>query len=419
MIYIDNISGITEVYLGNQSISEVYSYQQKVWPSSAPPTTYKWLATYADSHIESAECDSTSAITNGEINKANLVSVEIGDCVTSIGMNAFSTCSSLTSITIPNSVTSIGGSAFYYCTSLTSVTIPNSVTSIDYFAFGSCTGLTRITCEAITPPTLGSNAFLNTNDCPIYVPCQSIEAYKTAWSAYEARIQCVTPPEPSYSGNYFTVKPISITNTSEIEIYVGDISTKVYYRLVGVSEWTRIMSYSNNSAEYRFDSIAEVEFKCEKQDYNRHINLLNGEYEVYGNPMSLFFGDNFPIVSGYYSLEGMFSGQTTLVDASGLYLPPEAMKTQCYLNMFNGCTSLQKAPKLEATTLAVACYMNMFSGCTSLNEITCLATDISAGACTNGWVANVAPSGTFYTPSTTNWESGVNGIPNGWTRQNI
>ena len=64
--------------------------------------------------------------------------------VTSIGEDAFRSCSKLTNVTIPDSVTNIGSFAFLSCTGLTSVTIGNSVTSIGYSAFRGCTGLTNI-----------------------------------------------------------------------------------------------------------------------------------------------------------------------------------------------------------------------------------------------------------------------------------
>ena len=76
---------------------------------------------------------------------SSLTSVEIPNSVTSIGECAFIGCSSLTSLTIPNSVTSIGDGAFYKCTGLTSITIPNSVTSIGERAFYYCSGLTSVT----------------------------------------------------------------------------------------------------------------------------------------------------------------------------------------------------------------------------------------------------------------------------------
>jgi hypothetical protein len=115
----------------------------------------------------------------------------IPEGIKQIAGGAFFNCSSLTSVTIPNSVTSIGSSAFAWCESLTSVIIPESVTSIGNYAFEGCTGLNNIVCKAPTPPTLGvSNVFNNTNNCPIYVPSQSVEAYKTAanWSEYADRI---------------------------------------------------------------------------------------------------------------------------------------------------------------------------------------------------------------------------------------
>jgi hypothetical protein len=64
--------------------------------------------------------------------------------VTTIGDNAFFTCSKLTSISIPNSVTSIGNYAFRYCFNLTDITIPANVTTIGSGALAHCNKLTKI-----------------------------------------------------------------------------------------------------------------------------------------------------------------------------------------------------------------------------------------------------------------------------------
>jgi hypothetical protein len=52
--------------------------------------------------------------------------------------------------------------------------------------------LTSITCEAITPPELGSYNDLSTVTV-VYVPSESVEAYKNAtnWSYYSDVIQAI------------------------------------------------------------------------------------------------------------------------------------------------------------------------------------------------------------------------------------
>lgn len=183
----------------------------------------------------------TTMIGNYSIaNKPNLTSVTIPNSVTRIKNSAFQSCSALTSITIPNSVTSIENSTFSNCTSLTSVTIPSGVTSIEGSLFYSCTSLENVTipssvtiiktaafyncsnlksltipstvtqigesqwgngvfsdcrnltafiCLPTTPPT-AMNLSLQYANNYIYVPAESVDAYKAAsgWSSYASRI---------------------------------------------------------------------------------------------------------------------------------------------------------------------------------------------------------------------------------------
>jgi len=126
------------------------------------------------------------------VNDELLTDLVIPNDVTKIKNYAFLNCTGLTSVTIPNSVTSIGEQAFYDCTGLTSVTIPNSVTSIGDGAFRGCKSLTSVTIEAETPPTLDNDAFDDTY-CPIFVPCNAVNAYKSAlgWEDYADRVYCL------------------------------------------------------------------------------------------------------------------------------------------------------------------------------------------------------------------------------------
>ena len=152
---------------------------------------------------------------------SSLTSVTIGNSVTTIGKVAFASCYSLaefkgkfaadggrclvkdntliayaeasdTTYTIPNSVTTIEEYAFADCRSLTSVTIPDSVTTIGDSAFYLCGSLTSVYCEATTPPTFGGSSVFDANVAArkIYVPAESVEAYKAAtnWSDYAADI---------------------------------------------------------------------------------------------------------------------------------------------------------------------------------------------------------------------------------------
>lgn len=85
--------------------------------------------------------------------------------------------------------------AFSYCHSrcygLSKVVIPANVSNLGINTYYSCRGLKYIKAITITPQTIGENVFYDTNNCPIYVPDESVDAYKTAtnWSELAARIK--------------------------------------------------------------------------------------------------------------------------------------------------------------------------------------------------------------------------------------
>ena len=169
---------------------------------------------------------------------------------------------------------------------------------------------------------------------------------------------------------------------------------------------------------------------------------LTGKLSVGGNINSLLSPDEsvYNNIDDYttfesaniYAFSQLFYGQSSLVDVSLLKLNTNKLAQGCYINMFNGCTSLTQAPKLQstnlanecyynmfsnctsltqapelpATTLVNSCYINMFFGCTSLNYIKCLATDISAEYCTLAWTTNVSDQGEFHCKPNVAWPEG-------------
>ena len=197
-------------------------------------------------------------------NCSGLTSITIGNSVTSIDSYAFEGCSSLTSVTIPASVTSIGsnpfaycdllesitvdpgntvysspngcnaiiktadhllvlgckntvipndvttiyGHAFYGCIGLTSIEIPASVSNIYTSAFNRCSNLEEIRVWAVTPPAAFTLCFNYVpTDIPVYVPYQSVSAYKNAseWNHFTNFIGIVTIGDEASNYTHYTL----------------------------------------------------------------------------------------------------------------------------------------------------------------------------------------------------------------------
>ena len=166
---ISHDGGTTWENTGIESASTLIETQSS--DCGCEPLDAKYRMTFNDGTVMSAECDSTSAITNHFFYnyRDKLIFAEIGDCVTSIAGSAFTYCSKIEQIVIGSGVTEMGGDVFKGCSELNSVVI-----------------------KATTPPTANGNVLRNST-CIVYVPSESLNAYKAApaWVNYKTRIQAI------------------------------------------------------------------------------------------------------------------------------------------------------------------------------------------------------------------------------------
>ena len=216
----------------------------------------------------------------------------------------------------------------------------------------------------------------------------------------------------------------------------------------------------NTWSNYTLDSVItlntgdEVSFRAKAdrtsaQSYGDYFYFeMTGKIEAWHNVMSMIIHSDFATYNTVFerSLQNMFKGCTSLIKAPKLPattlaqycydcmfegctslteapdLPATKLAAGCYAVIFGGCTSLIKSPELSATKLAYACYIRMFEGCSSLNEVRCKmpssysSSDVSSFA--SSWLSGVSSTGTFYTYTGAKWSSGASGIPTGWTRVN-
>lgn len=233
-----------------------------------------------------------------------------------------------------------------------------------------------------------------------------------------------------YSKEYLTIK--------FIEDGTFAVNSPVYYSKDLGNNWT----YLTGSIPVSEGDVVLLKGNLDSNSISNLFDSIVGRYNVYGNPLSLVYGDSFtnytsvnvgsilqylfagsPVVSAKYlslispnvpvnGYQGMFQLCGSLVEAPEL--PATVVNIGGYQSMFLGCTALTKAPVLPATVLTARCYQYMFQNCSALNEITCYATDISASNCLYYCTSRVNSSGTFHKVNNVTYPTGVSGIPSGW-----
>ena len=165
------------------------------------------------------------------------------------------------------------------------------------------------------------------------------------------------------SDKYLTIKSLSDDNKIYFKSTGLTVEKTVSASTDNGSTWTRYSSSSDGTLIATLNKNEKICLTGGNSVVYENVSFTSsGEYEVYGNIMSLA---SYGLLYGN-AFKGLFSQSTKLKKAENLILPSINLSIGCFQHMFSGCTSLETAPKLPATKLAEDCYQGMFAGCTSL-----------------------------------------------------
>ncbi len=185
-----------------------------------------------------------------------------------------------------------------------------------------------------------------------------------------------------FSSMYFTIHSLEDSNDIYIKRSTQTGNTE-YYSVDSGTTWSIMPSGSGAKKITTLNSGDTMWIKCTTSkwatDYNKNNTLYSTKnIKVYGNIMSLLYGDNFTgqTTVGEFGLCGIFFGtsatgttNTKIVSAKNLVLPATSLAKSSYNGLFRGCSNLVDSPRvLPATTLYQDTYSSMFEGCTSLVE---------------------------------------------------
>ncbi len=141
----------------------------------------------------------------------DIKTVVVEDGVTSIGSNAFYSCSNLTDAQLSNSLTVIGESAFSNC-GLTSIVIPDKVEGINKRGFSYCYDLCSVTING-NLRYIGNGAFkecVKLTDINLPASLESIDSYAFEYCYMLAEI--VLPENLQFIGEKAFINCTSLTN---------------------------------------------------------------------------------------------------------------------------------------------------------------------------------------------------------------
>ena len=186
-----------------------------------------------------------------------------GSQLTSIGDNAFNTCSALSSITLPNTVTTVGAKAFHYCTKLESATLSNSMEAIPDNMFYNCAQLKEITIpESVT--SIGEYAFYNCASLKNITIGKSVESIG-AW-AFSAIPQAATITWLAYDMPTLGYQAFTTNNTTWRVYYIPNYSSSNTTTIIEAIPVT-----ITDGAVENYEDFFEEDILLSRMEYNRTL----------------------------------------------------------------------------------------------------------------------------------------------------
>ena len=233
----------------------------------------------------------------------NLMHIDLPTTIKSIGEGAFNSCRYLSSITLNEGLESIEQQAFWGCPTLKEVSLPSTLKSLKQKVFYDSKALSKVICKALVPPAVEKDLLTGTDNynasiipnATLYVPAESLEAYKTAaaWKDFGQ----ILPIEPtSYKSQWcdtWNVMEHDMGMTSDTE------KTWRHYlandTIINGQTYTSV-NYYWTLEESKVYKIAHVRFSEDKKVY---ALMDDTEYLVYD--FSVQVGDTIETIVGAFS----------------------------------------------------------------------------------------------------------------------
>ena len=323
---------------------------------------------------------------NGVFKKhQEIVSVQIPDLITSIGVSAFRDCSNLENVNLPKNLISIGNRAFVRCTKIGKINLPKSLMEVDtyginwWYPFDGCSNLKEIEFEeGITqiPTGIFGNTGLENVKMPdtvtsigerSFADCTNLQEVKISDTVtsigVESFTDCANLEKVNLSKNLKSIGNRAFAKCIKIEkINLPKSLTEV--DTYGINWWYPFDGCSNLKEIEFEEGITQIPTGIFGNTGLENVKMPDTVTSIGERSFAdctklekIIFSEKIETINGR-----AFAGCTSLKSIS---LPDSI--TSMGTEIFEGCTSLSS---VKLPNKCVNITSSTFEGCTSLTEIT-------------------------------------------------